>query len=247
MKEQIYTIPVNEAYETDCECPLCFLENRLEQEAVEYEMGAAMMEADHREESNNKGFCTRHFDMLFDKGNKLSLALVLDTHLDEMRKKLNKFSKEAAAAASAKGGLFKKSSALDTAAAISSMLADTEKTCMVCEKINYTMRRYADVLLYMWAKDDEFKKKFEASKGVCLRHMKLLLDTVPKSLTDKEAGAFLSSFFAKQQKELDRIQEDIHKFTLKFDYRFKDMEWGTAYDAPIRTIEKITGYIKTED
>ena len=42
------------------------------------------------------------------------------------------------------------------------------------------------------------------------------------------------------------MQEDIHKFTLKFDYRFKDMDWGTAYDAPIRTIEKIAGYITEE-
>ena len=33
MKEQIYTIPVNEVYETDFECPLCELEKRLEREA----------------------------------------------------------------------------------------------------------------------------------------------------------------------------------------------------------------------
>lgn len=247
MKEQIYTIPVNEAYDTDCECPLCFLEHRLEQEAVEYELGAAMMEADHREESNNKGFCRRHFEMMFYGGNKLSLALVLDTHLDELRKKLAKFSKEAKAAENAKGGLFKKSSALDTAAAIASMLAGSEKTCMVCEKIDYTINRYIDVLLYMWANDEEFKKKFDRSKGVCLKHMRMILDAVPQSLKDKDAGAFISAFFEKQTKELDRIQEDIHKFTLKFDYRYKDMEWGTAHDAPFRTIEKIAGYIKNED
>lgn len=247
MKEQIYTIPVNEAYETDCECPLCFLERKLEQEAVEYELGAAMMEADHREESNNKGFCNRHFEMMFHSGNKLSLALVLDTHLDEMRKRLNSFKKEAEAAQNSKGGLFKKSNALETAAHISSALNEVEHTCMVCQKVDYTMSRYIDVLLYMWANDDAFKEKFENSKGVCLKHMKMLLDAVPKSLKDKDAGSFISTLFAKQQKELDRIQEDIHKFTLKFDYRFKDMEWGTAHDAPFRTIEKISGYIKTDE
>ena len=32
MKEQIYTIPVNEVYDTDCECPLCELEKKLEKE-----------------------------------------------------------------------------------------------------------------------------------------------------------------------------------------------------------------------
>ena len=77
---------------------------------------------------------------------------------------------------------------------------------MVCEKINYTMGRYADVLLYMWANDDEFKKKFENSKGVCLKHMKLLLETLPKAMNDKDAGAFLSVFFAKQQKENQIMQ-----------------------------------------
>ena len=43
MKEQIYTIPVNEAFDTPCECPLCVLEKRLEDEAVEYALGAAMI------------------------------------------------------------------------------------------------------------------------------------------------------------------------------------------------------------
>ena len=44
MKEKIYTIPVNEAYEIDCECPLCKLEEQLENEALDYALGAAMME-----------------------------------------------------------------------------------------------------------------------------------------------------------------------------------------------------------
>ena len=48
MKETIYTIPINEAYDENCECPLCFLYSRLEKEAVEYALGAAMMEPDYR-------------------------------------------------------------------------------------------------------------------------------------------------------------------------------------------------------
>lgn len=30
MKEQLYTIPVNDAFETDCECPLCLMHSQLE-------------------------------------------------------------------------------------------------------------------------------------------------------------------------------------------------------------------------
>lgn len=58
MKEQIYTIPVNEVYDTDCECPLCELEKKLEKETLDYALGAAMMEPEFRMESNEKGFAT---------------------------------------------------------------------------------------------------------------------------------------------------------------------------------------------
>ncbi len=106
------------------------------------------------------------------------------------------------------------------------------------------MERYADVLLYMWNKDDNFRTKFDNSKGVCLNHMLLLTNMAEKSFSKSQAAEFLLSLYNKQLNELERIQNDIHKFTLKFDYRNKDMDWGTAQDAPIRTIEKISGFIK---
>ena len=226
MKEQIYTIPVNEVYDTDCECPLCELEKKLEKETLDYALGAAMMEPEFRMESNEKGFCNHHCSMLFGMSNKLALSLVLDTHLEEIRKKLDTLKKSASALKNQKGGLFKKTGLADFSKALS-------------EKLD-------GVLLYMWANDEKFKEKFNKSKGVCLKHMKLLVDTVPKSLKDSQAAQFLACLFEKQETELSRIQQDIHKFTLKFDYRNKDMEWGTAQDAPIRTIDKISGFINND-
>ncbi|MCD8180830.1 MAG: DUF6062 family protein [Firmicutes bacterium] len=246
MKEKIYTIPVNEAYDVECECPMCELEKKLERETLDYALGAAMMEPDFRTVSNEKGFCTHHFSELFNMSNKLALSLVLDTHLEEIRKKLDKLSKSASALEKSKGGLLKKSGSADFAANLSAQLGEISDGCIVCDKINHTMERYADVLLYMWANDEKFKAKFDKSKGLCLKHMRLLADMAPKSLKDSQAALFLSSMFAKQSAELGRIQEDIHKFTLKFDYRNKDMDWGTAQDAPIRTIEKISGFIKND-
>lgn len=246
MKEQIYTIPVNEVYDTDCECPLCELEKRLERETLDYTLGAAMMEPDFRLVSNDKGFCNHHFSMLFDMSNKLALALVLDTHLEEIRKKLSSLSKQAEALGNNKGGLFKKSGSSEFKEKLSGNLENISHGCIVCDKINYTMERYADVLLYMWANDNVFRDKFNKSKGLCLKHMKLLSDASAKSLHDNQAASFLSAMYSKQLSELERIQADIHKFTLKFDYRNKNMEWGTAHDAPIRTIEKISGFINND-
>lgn len=243
MKEKIYTIPVNEAYDTDCECPMCVLEKNLEEDALDYTLGAAMMEEDFRGYSDKNGYCNHHFSLLFGRQNKLPLALILDTHMEAVRKQIAELAKHAPKEGSGVG-LFRKKDGY--AEKVSEDMNKILGGCIVCEKINTTMLRYADVLLYMWANDEEFKKKFDNSKGLCLKHIKLLADSAEKSIGSK-AGEFLGEVIKKEEKELDRIQADIHKFTQKFDYRNKDMEWGTAKDAPIRTMEKLAGYIEKSD
>jgi len=245
MKEKIYTIPVNEAYEADCECPLCFLESKLESDAVDYALGAAMMEPDYRMESNEKGYCRHHFSMMFAKPNKLSLALVLDTHLEEICKKIKKHEKEIESLQ--KTGLFSKKNH-DAAENLEKTLHTQTQSCIICDRINHTMERYLDVLLYLFENDENFRKCFEASKGLCLPHFEALIRVSKKSMGTTKRNEFLQVLYRLQEKELARIQEDIHRFTLKFDYRNQNMEWGTAKDAPVRSIEKITGTIfKTEE
>ena len=51
MAEQLYTIPVNDAFSEDSECPLCLIAKQLEQDAIEFTMGPSYMEDD------KKGFC----------------------------------------------------------------------------------------------------------------------------------------------------------------------------------------------
>lgn len=243
MKEEIYTIPVNEAYDTDEECPLCFLKRRLEEEGVEYALGAAMMEPDYRIKSNENGFCNKHFSEMLKKQNKLSLALILDTHLEEIRKHIMEYENELPKLLLEKQGLFKKQTEPKTKK-ITEFLHKVNNSCVICEHVDYTMERYIKVLFFMWQKDDDFKKKFDNSKGLCLEHFEALLVASEKYLNPKQQAEFLKALMKKQTMELERIQEDIHKFTLKFDYRNKDMEWGTAIDAPIRTVEKIAGFVQ---
>ncbi len=246
MKEKIYTIPVNEAYEQDCECPLCFLHKNLENEAVEYALGAAMMEPDYRLLSNDKGYCNKHYSMLFKKPNKLSLALVMDTHLEEMRKKLSSVSPDIDALKNEKSGLFKKSSS-ESLNKITTLLKSCEQSCVICEKINHTVERYLEVFFHLWKNDEQFRIKVEKSKGLCIPHFNTLCEASFKYLSRSDASQFIKIIYDKQLKELERIQDDIHRFTLKFDYRNKDMEWGSAVDAPIRTIEKISGHIIVDE
>ncbi|MDD6735625.1 MAG: DUF6062 family protein [Clostridiales bacterium] len=228
MKEKIYTIPINEAYEADCECPLCFIERKLEEEAVEYELGAAMMEPDHRELSNEKGYCNKHFKMLYAAQNKLPLALVLDTHLDIVCKKIAEMKKPEKSR-----GLFKKNGTKPSCSGIIS-------SCMVCDKINSTMDRYYRVLIEMWKEDKGFRETVEKSRGFCLPHFEKLY----RLGNDVD---FLSAIADVEAKAFETLKEDIHRFTLKFDYRNKDMDWGNAKNSPLRTVEKLAGYISEDE
>jgi len=62
---KIYTIPVTDAFNTDCECPMCVLEKKLEDENIEYVLGPFLMEPEGRMETNENGFCRRHFELLY--------------------------------------------------------------------------------------------------------------------------------------------------------------------------------------
>ena len=98
----------------------------------------------------------------------------------------------------------------------------------------------------MWKNDDTFRQKILESKGFCMPHLYFLAELSQEHLHNPES--FIKPMYEKQKKELLRIQEEIHLFTLKFDYRNKDLPWGNAKDAPLRTLEKNVGYLyKNED
>lgn len=83
MEEKIYTIPVTEAFEKKDGCPFCRLRRDLENTERDLIMGASMMEPDIRIKTNARGFCRRHYKKMFDLNNRLSLALMLESHLKE--------------------------------------------------------------------------------------------------------------------------------------------------------------------
>ena len=46
MKEQLYTIPVNDIFDKDCECPICAIKKSLDDDGVAFAMGPSYMEDD---------------------------------------------------------------------------------------------------------------------------------------------------------------------------------------------------------
>ncbi len=243
MKEQIYTIPINEAMEENGECPFCILEKKLEDEALSYALGAAMMEPDYRIESNKKGYCNKHFGRLFSQKNKLSLALVLETLTKENIDELLKFKSQMENVG--KKNLFKKDNS--TYKELLDNLKEREESCIVCDRINSTMERYLGVFLDMYEDSEEFREKVKNSKGVCFVHLRQLIEKAQKEMKPKFKDEFIKLLYEKQITETTRVLDDLKKFILKFDYRYQDMELGEAVDSPKRCIEKTMGYINTPD
>ena len=63
MKEQLYTIPLNDAVNAGDECPFCFIERSVEQDLLDFVLGSgsSYMESDVREATDKAGFCRVHF------------------------------------------------------------------------------------------------------------------------------------------------------------------------------------------
>ena len=90
MKEKIYTIPINEAFDEGGECPLCNLHQKLEKDTLDFVLGPSYMEEDMREKTNKTGFCKHHYDKMFKAQNRLGVALMVSTHLKKINNDLEK-------------------------------------------------------------------------------------------------------------------------------------------------------------
>jgi hypothetical protein len=85
VKETIYSIPINESFETvDGTCPVCRLHRKLIDDTLDYILGPAMMEPDVRKRTNALGFCPEHLTALINRQKRLPLALMLETHLQTL-------------------------------------------------------------------------------------------------------------------------------------------------------------------
>ncbi|HHW22928.1 MAG TPA: ABC transporter substrate-binding protein [Clostridiaceae bacterium] len=253
MKERIYTIPINEAFDQDSECPLCICETKLEDDALRYFVGPAMMEPDCRIETNRTGFCAEHFNKLYNlQKDRLPLALVIDTHLTEQIEKLGNIYKkhEKSLKSMYERGVFealsetikgKNSAAGKAIDEIVGKLKELKNTCAVCDKMGNNMDKLIDNTLFLYKKEPEFKKKFLNSKGFCLKHLEALLEKAREEFSPAAQAEFVVDLFTLELKELSRVQEDVNYFTKMFDYRNAGADWKNSRDAVPRSIEKIAG------
>lgn len=253
MKERIYTIPITEAFEQDTECPLCVCEKRLEQDALEYALGPSLMEPDSRMETNRMGFCAHHFTKLYNsQKNRLGLGLIIETHLAEQAAAIGRLYRQYAEAIGqeAEKGLLeaavgrlsgKVSGTARFLEELTKHLEGLERSCAICSRIGNNMDRFVSTILYLFFKEPDFRRKFESSKGFCLKHLRALMEGSKKELGGGKQAEFLKTLLPIQMKHMERIHGEVRHFTEMFDYRNRDADWKNSRDAVPRSIEKICG------
>lgn len=241
MKEHIYTIPINDAFDTDCECPICRFMHEEEKKLVDYTLGASMMEPDERERSNASGYCKHHFSMLLKQPNKLSLALILESHLTEIRKTIEG---DSGAIVTSKKAFFGKD---ETVSKIIERYTRINDGCVICKKLDDIEDKFIDNIIELYKKEDEFRKKIIGTKGFCIPHFTRLIEHAGKVLSGSKLTEFYSELYNLEIAHLSRVQADITWFTKKFDFRFAKDDWKNSRDAVPRTVEKIIGYINKDD
>ena len=238
MQEKIHTIPVNEAFESGDECPFCYMERQVERRTLRFVAGpgASYMEPDVRYQTDKYGFCPGHMQKLYDYGNALGAALMLQNHYGNLIAELH----EAMAAGEApkKKSLFAKKEP-KTEERYSQKLDRQVRECYICNRMEDTMERYYATFFYL-LREPEFRAKAENSKGVCLRHLAALLER-----EDKIPGAqrewFYGTMIPKVEADLIRVKEDLDWFIAKHDYRNAKADWKNSRDAVARTMQKLEG------
>jgi len=234
--EQIYTIPVNEAFEASAAepslgCPFCRLYNKLEQDELDLILGASMMEPDVRLKTNEQGFCRDHFGMMLRRPKRLPLALILESHLADQRKNL---AAGAAFAGKAGEGAMKKFTSL-------------RSSCYICGRIEHNFTLMQETAALLWERDEEFRRKTAAQPYFCLNHFAGFVSAAKDRMSRRDFADFYKTVSAQMDAYMDTLNADVSWFVKKFDYRYDEEPWGNAKDAPERAIAFLGGVIHVEE
>lgn len=236
MEEKLYTIPVKEAFEEECECSICKMYRQIEKSAIEFTMGPSYMEDDIRFQTDEKGFCDHHARLLYAYNNRLGLAIIMNTHLQRTNRDIRELTEKAKG-----GGLFKKKDYSD----LIEYIEHLNSSCFVCERVEHTFERYIATIYHLWKHDKDFVEKFSKSKGFCTKHYGLLVKEAKSELSGSAYDDFINTTNKIYLDNMERIKGDVDWFVDKFDYRFKDEPWKNSKDALPRCLIK-TNSIEVE-
>ena len=211
MKYHIDTGIIYEKFAENCECPLCAIEKKVTEQFLHEFLNDAVMEDDTRIKVGKKGFCGKHFDMLFNRQNKLSVALQIGTRAEKIAPLFSAVKSAGAAKKRAKE------------------IKNATSSCVICDLVDESMKKYYKTIAQMFAREKDFYKVLFSSKGFCFKHYAELLNYADQA--GFATKGYLSVLTAVQQKNFERVRSDLKAFCDSHDYRNAYKPLGNAETA----------------
>lgn len=239
MKQEIHTSPVAEAFLSGDECPFCYLQRQAEQRAIRYFAGpsASYMEPTVRGITNDTGLCAHHTKALYDYGNPLGSALMLQTHYERLLLELRAQMDQPDAPARKK--LFQKKIPTQDMPYYQQLQHQLPR-CAICDRVEENMQRQYRVFFSLLA-EAEFRQMIEQCNGFCLEHFARLLQEAQQHLPQKHRDWFYPTVYRVMEENLTRVKADLDWLIEKYDYRNSDAPWGNSKDALQRAMQKLSG------
>ncbi len=220
MKETICTIPINDLWAEKKGCPFCRMYDMLEEQYSEFITGAAMMDPETRVQTNEKGFCERHFRKISQVGKRLPNALILQTHLQKIYD--DYFSGKTHCKPDKKS---------------LQSLDDMLHTCYVCDRIKHDTEHFLRTVFKEWEINPEFRKLYSEQEFICLDHYRMVSEASIKGVSGKVLADFHEATANLVKKHLETLIADTTHFCNMFDYRNRDADWGNSKDAIERDLQ----------
>lgn len=221
MREDLCSIPINDIFQPRDGCPFCRMRDMLEDRMATYITGAAMMEPDVRIETNRLGFCREHFDQILARGSRLSVALILESLLAEIKTEVFPEGK---------------APVKKVAAAVHSR----EAHCFICDSLEHNTHHLVQNMLALWQNEQEFRDLYREQTHICLSHYGLVLEMAAQKMAKKNFVLFEAETTRLAKAYLETLNADVTHFCRMFDYRSQGADWGNSRDAIERSIAYLT-------
>ena len=161
--------------------------------------------------------------MMLGRRRMLGMGLILESHLDEVMKKLDG------------------PSLLDRRRSAKESLGRLEESCYVCGRIEKNLSAMIATVCYLWEVDPDFRRKFNKQPWFCLPHYRAMLEYASKKMPKKLYADFYDEAHEIEKKYLTQLKGDVSWFCKKFDYRYDEEPWYNSKDSVKRAITFLGG------
>lgn len=211
-------------------CALCHMGQRKSQRYVETLLHEAVIDVDQRDNWRGaRGLCHWHAWLALETPHSAeSLALL---YADVLRHDLEHLAVLTAAPPATRRWRWQRSLAQRLEGWLRSWRR--QRPCPVCDLWREQEQLYLHVLLEDW-QEPELARAFAASSGLCWQHTLRLVE-------QGKQYSHLQAVLTAQQAHLQRLQDELHAFIRKLDYRLARQPYGREADAWRRVVMLYVG------